>query len=432
MAESCRRYVEDVVVPNRLMSGRERIIPYLEDLYKRRLRLPGTEARVDGARQNLENPHAALVEMAHDGQLPHLGIVRLVLKAREVATLAGNGLAMYLVGDHYTAAMRPDNLLLGLPLRGVDADRVKNPLTIPVGRKSRHIPFHRLPPPSNETLDELTRRGEAWLLNNATQADRKRSASELKAHLRMEMERLRESARATKSFGDWIMRVQALWFDELFGGPPSGLAIAPMQAIVDWIPDVLWKLTEADSAMARIKSEVSAAQAARGETPYLPEEGERSVWWIYCRRCWRRFRAVRSGDSFSAECPVCNRTEEVRWPGEGLLTPDIVGFECALFRMGVSGWIVGSRSSYHPVIEAVYAAVFGMPMPPKAFVTSVPRFRGIGEPAEGHGRARLLRVLLEIEPQRLREALETPWEENPEIVSPYVQETFAVRARAQK
>ena len=408
------------MAPAGLRMDRDRILSYLDDLYARRLKLPDSHERLDAAAAVLDDPRGILIEMAHDGQLPHLGIVRMVLKACEVAETAGNGLALYLVGDHYTPNMRPQNLLLGLPLRGVDADRVKNPLTIPVGRRYRHIPFHRLPPPSTEALNEVARRGQAWVVNNASHVDRKAALSEIKARLDAEMERLQECARLTLSFGDWLMRVQITWFDDLLGGTPANLAILPMSGIMDWMPDVLHALAEADDEVARIKNRVSAAQAAKGERSYLSDDGAAGLFWVYCPTCWRRYRTFRDGDRFHARCTSCAEPIEARWPGDGRLMPDIVAFELALFRTGLSGWIVGSRAPYHPVIEESYRALFHAETPPKGFLTSIPRFHGVGEPPEGHTRARLLRVLLEVEPRVVREALQAPWEENPEITSRYL------------
>ena len=100
--------------------------------------------------------------------------------------------------------------------------------------------------------------------------------------------------------------------------------------------------------------------------------------------------------------------------------PDIVAYELGLFRLGIAGWVVGSRAPYHSVIERANEARHSIPMPPKFFLTSIPTFRGIGEPAEGHRRARLLRVLLEVDGPTLLGRLLAEWTENPEIVSPHL------------
>jgi len=432
MAEACRRYLDEVVLPQGILAGRDRMAGYLGDLYARRLRLPGARERTEAATSRLEDHRSVLVEMAHDGQLPHLGIVRLVLKAREVASLAGSGMALYLVGDHYSADMRPENLFLGLPLRGADSDHAKNPLTIPIGRKLRHVPFFRLPPPSEGALDELDRRAEAWVVNNATYVDRKASLGTLVGRLRDQMERLHESARLTTSLGDWLMRVQVIWFDDLFGGIPDGLAILPMSGIMEWVPEILSGLLESDEEVARTKIRISEEQRGRGEIPYLAPESSPSQFWIYCPRCWRRYRAAFHETHFTADCGTCGKSVEATWPGEGRLMPDIVAFECALFRTGLSGWIVGSQASYHPVIEKAYQVLHGVEMPPKRFVTSIPRFRGIGEPPEGHTRARLLRVLLEVDAPAVRDALTVSWDLDPEIVSPHLGASAEAGTRAQK
>src|SRR2546430_16835935 len=88
----------------------------------------------------LADPDTLLIEMAHDGQLPHLGIVRLVLKSHSIARQDSNALALYLVGNHYTAAMRPENLRFGVPLKGGSPDDVKEPPRIRLGKAQAHVP----------------------------------------------------------------------------------------------------------------------------------------------------------------------------------------------------------------------------------------------------------------------------------------------------
>ncbi len=393
-AKACVAYHREVAVRDGLTEGRDRLGTCLRDLYVRRLRLPDAAVRVDATRAALENPNTVLVEMAHDGQLPHLGIVRLVLKARQIAAAAGRGMAMYLVGDHYTAEMRPENLYVGLPLRGADTDHVKNPLTVPVGRKARHIPFRWLPPPSAESIDDLERRSEAWSVNNAAYAGRRSAIPEVHERIRHHFDLLRTSAAATTSFGDWLMRVQVLWLEELFGGPPSHLAVLPMSGITEWASDRLGQLLN-------------------------PRESAEGLFWIYCPSCYRRYRPRRSGEQFAADCGSCKKTVFASWPRDAdRFMPDIVAFEMALFGLGIAGWVVGSRAAYHPAIEAEYRARFRREMPPKFFVTSIPRFVGLGEPPSGHPRARLLRVLLEMDPLDVRRALEARWEDDPVLRSP--------------
>ncbi len=420
-AQACQEYLENVVRPRRLFHGRDRVVAGLEDLYARRLRLPEARGRIESLRFLLDDPDTVLIEMAHDGQLPHLGIARLVLKARQLAELVPKGLALYLVGDHYSAEMRPENLYLGLPLRGVDADQVKNPLTVPTGRRFRHVPFRWLPPPKVSSLEELQNRAEDWLLNNVTHADRKSRFPELREALRSQFEVLFESASQTRSFGDWLMRVQILTFDAMFGAPPSRLAVLPMSGIVEWMPDVLRSLSEKESTITAAKAAVSEAQRSRDEVPYASGDTTMSSFWVHCSTCFRRYRARWEGDVCMARCLACRKEVQARWAVDlDRIMPDIVAYELGLFRMGVAGWVVGSKAPYHPVIEQAHRSLYGYEMPPKFFLTSVPTFTGLGEPGAGHTRARLLRALVEIRPSRLREALEAPWDFGPEIRSPFL------------
>ena len=100
--------------------------------------------------------------------------------------------------------------------------------------------------------------------------------------------------------------------------------------------------------------------------------------------------------------------------------PDIIGFECGLFRLGISGWLVGSRAPYQEVIEKTYNELYNIPMPPRFLLDSIPTFRGIGDPTEGYGRTTLLRALVEISSEKLFNALMAPWDENPYISSEFL------------
>jgi hypothetical protein len=202
-----------------------------------------------------------------------------------------------------------------------------------------------------------------------------------------------------------------------------------MADLTDLFREDLATLGLAGSLLSGIKGEVSAEQASRGEEPYQ-HRAETSSFWFFCPTCHRRQRGPWSpGSPVELACTKCGR--EVVLDGADLwkrMMPDIVAYECGLFRLGIDGWIVGSRAAYHPVIERTYAHVFGMIMPPKFFLTSIPVFRGAGDPPEGYGKTRLLRALLEIEPEVLGQALRAPWGEDPFIRSDLLSEPQTGRA----
>ncbi len=385
-----------------LTVGREAMGRTLEDLYVHRLRLDDSHALVDALRALLLDEASILVEIAHDGQIPHLGVVRMCLKARQLASQMNGGLALYLVGDHYSAEMRPRNLYLGLPLRGIDADHVKTPLTVSVGKHQRHVPFMWLPPPSETALTSLEERSEAWLQHNASFAGHPGASEVTVGRLRAEFEGFRESARLTRSFGDWLIRIQVLWLDALSDNRSNRLAVLPMSAIAEWVPDIL----------------AEVANSWMFERASVSSEGPASGFWVYCPGCRRRLRAAWRDGSFEAHCTHCEQDVRARWPEDASrVMPGIEAFEIALFHAGVSGWIVGSHADYIPVIERKYLHQFGRRAPPSFLLSSVPRFFGLGEPAAGHGRARLPRALLEVNPRLLGQALEAPWDDDPVIRS---------------
>lgn len=410
-AGQCERYFDAVIRPERLWIGRDKIASGLEELYARRLGLPEGADRAARLAQKVEEPGTVLVEIAHDGQIPHLGVVRMVLKTEEIARGMSNGLALYLIGDHYSAEMRPRNLYLGLPLRGVDADHVKTPFTISVGKKHRSVPFDMLPPPSQKVLDELEARAEQWVEHNATFSKRASAAVSVKSGFRAQFELLRESARRVKSFGDWLMRVQISWFDLLFGESDRDLLVLPMTGIRDWLPEILEGIARAESVLG----------GGAGQEPGSDGRLAPGGFWVYCHSCLRRNRATWHEGVFEGTCVSCGSAIRARWPRDSSrVMPDIVAFEQALFHSGVSGWVVGSRAPYLPVIEEKYRSRFGRTMPPTFLLDSIPVFHGLGEPLEGHTRARVLRVLAEMDPGILRELLSVPWEISPVVRSPFL------------
>jgi len=412
MSAACERYWVEVIQPEALMAGRSRMASGLEDLYVRRLRLPDGRERAHALRDALVD--AVLIEIGHDGQLPHLGVVRMVLKARSLAASIPSGHAIYLIGDHYSANMRPQNLHLGIPLRGVDSDHVKSPLILPVGPRRGHVPFHRLPPPEQSALDGLERRAEAWVAHNARHARNPSAARVVNARLREQFDLLRRSSALTTSFGDWLMRVQILWFDALYGGAPERLVVLPMTGIVEWLPDVLGEI----AALGPIPG---AAGMTRASGDDRSEERPSGSFWIYCRNCFRRHRATWEEGRFVGACSSCRTALEARWPEEaGWVMPDVVACEMALFRAGIAGWVVGSRADYIDAIRRGYRDRFQREMPPVFFLQSMPRFHGLGEPSDGHARARLFRVLLELDPREIRNALEAPWSADPVLRSSFL------------
>ena len=112
-----RQYHERQSASLDLGSRRPRLANFVTHVYEERLHLRPTfgERATIGA---LTDPDTIALEIAHDGQLPHLGIVRLVLKSDDIARLDGRAVTIYLVGNHYSPDMRPDNLWFGMPLKG--------------------------------------------------------------------------------------------------------------------------------------------------------------------------------------------------------------------------------------------------------------------------------------------------------------------------
>ncbi len=406
------------------MEGRRRdLAEFATEFYERRLGIAG-DAETRGVLDTIANPDTLLIEMAHDGQLPHLGIVRLVLKAHDIARLDGRAVTLYLVGNHYTAAMRPDNIRFGVPLMGESPDALKHPPKLRIGKAHAHTPFRWLPPPSAHDLEALRNQVADYVTNNLAHEQKlgtlvaPDATDKTRARLDEMFGLLALAAREVQNFGDWLIRVQHDLFHRMLGAEANRILFLPMADLTTLVRDELTVVAERAEEVSVIKATVSARQLARGEEPYQ-RLGEASAFWVYCPTCFRRIRhAWRPGTALDFACPACKgrqflEGEEVwRW-----LMPDIVAYEVALFRVGIDGWVVGSRAAYHPAIERTYARLFKTEMPPTSFLTSVPVFRGIGDPREGYGKTRLLRALLEKEPSALAADLRAPWREDPKLRS---------------
>lgn len=349
----------------------------------------------------LANPRVPLVQVAHDGQLPHLGIVRLVLKTAEIAHLA-DGVALYLIGDHYTAAMRPRNILIGMPLRGRDPDSVKQPIRLPIVPKDREVPFMFLHPPTRASLDEIEGRVLDWfeknLAHERARGNRVDRGDEVRERIRHWFRVLASESGGASSLGEWLSRVQIAFLSEVADVENLPMLVLPMSAFRTLVADDLRKVVK--------RSGVDA-------------EGEAGVW-LFCRSCRSRARPAIVGGDAVLRCPSCGtENRELLDPAGENIFPDIIAYETAALRL-FAGWVVGSAAAYLPEIDRAYESFWESPACPREVLASVPTFRGIGEPPAGYGRSRLLRVLFEVRGPSLRDPLSAPWKQNPRIESPHV------------
>ncbi len=396
---------------------------FAADFYKNRLRIRGT-AGTRAAIEALANPDTLLIEMAHDGQLPHLGIVRLVLKADAIARMDRKALTLYLIGNHYTAEMRPENLRFGAPLKGGSPDEVKHPPKVRVGKARSHTPFRWLRPPTSHGLHALRKQIDDFVENNVAHEMKAggRLRTNAKRRIAVRLDQLfgmmHLAAEEVENLGDWLIRIQHDLFHLMLGHEADRILFLPMADLTDLVRPELTLIADRSKEVDAIKAAVAGSQIAQHGEPY--QRGpQSSTFWVHCPSCFRRTRQPwRPGTPVEFVCPTC--ANRAILAGEGAwdwVMPDIVGYEVALFRLGLGGWVVGSHAPYHPVIEQAYSRLFRCEMPPKFFLTSVPMFRGIGDPADGYGRTRLLRAFLEMEPSALAAALSSPWSDDPKIHS---------------
>lgn len=413
-ARASRSFHERIVRPAVFEDRRSALALLVTDFYERRLRIRPTAGQRRSL-QALSDPNSLAVEIAHDGQLPHLGIVRMVFKAREIGAIDGRGVPLYLIGTHYAPSMRPDNLHFGMPLEGTAPDRVREPPRIPLPPGSRDRPFRSLPPPTAEDLSRLASQLREYVGHNLHYArsrgggvrpgDRERILARLDDLFRT----LTRDAAQVSNFGDWLIRVQHDLFTSLLGEEENTVLFVPMAELAELLREDL--TTVARSVRTRSRDRAGG-----------PDGKDAGGFWLYCPNCFRRQRLDWGGEENAhLHCPKCGHEASLEGPGLWRwLFPDVVSFGAAIFRLGIDGWVVGSPASYHPQIDAAYRGAFGLDAPPRFILASVPTFTGLGEPPEGFGKTRLLRALLEVEPTDLAERLSAPWDDNPRIVSEFL------------
>lgn len=425
-AATARAYHERVARPLHLESRRSMLASFAREFYERRLHIPISPSQRESLTA-LTDPDSLVIQVAHDGQLPHLGIVRMVLKAHEIARADGRASVVYLVGNHYAPEQRPDNVHYGMPLRGKPPEEVKRPPKIPIGQANARRPFSWLAPPTADHFASGQRQLAQFIDHNlAYERERGTPISRgarvtMKHRLEEVFEVLRRAAAEVASMGDWLVRVQHDFLGRMLPEESHRILFLPTAELTQLVlPDL--RAIAASSEIARLKAEISARQSSRGEEPY--QRGpERSAFWAYCRGCGRRFRTPWTGDVVEFRCPKCGTAETLSGASMGTsLMPDVVAYEAAVLRLGFDGWIVGSDAPYQAVIEGVYESLFRAAMAPRFFLVSRPVFRGIGDPLGGHPRTRLVRALIEGEPAALARALSAPWEESPRIVSDFLKD----------
>jgi len=428
LANFCSNYYNSYIKSDDSLVDREKLYLFTKSFYSNHIGAD-FEREVDPSiRESLLDPNTLLIEVAHDGQIPHLGIVRMVLKTYHISKLLPNSLVLYFIGDHYSADMCQESTLFGIPQMGKSSDKQKRPVVFKIGRNNQHVPLKWIDPPTEEMIDDVEHKVYDWIINNIA-FEKKRGnlvsdKDKVKENLKSIMELLRTSVKVVNNYADWMIHVQYLLFKDLMEEEANKIIFLPFSTLYELIGNEYLYALQQIKKINQLKRDVSETQVARGLIPYQKSklEDNTSCFWIYCPNCKRRRRGAKLKDNrLKFECRSCGTVVEDSldnlW---NIAMPDIVGFGCALFRLGISGWVVGSKAPYQEVIEQTYKSLYDMPMPPRFLLDNIPVFRGIGEPEEGYGRTTLLRALLEVPGETLFDALMAPWDENPYIKSEFL------------
>lgn len=426
-AELCIDYYKNYLKDDENLIERKKIYELVKEFYSK-IKIELSYSQKSYLKDSILDPNTIFLEVAHDGQIPHLGIVRLVLKTYHISTLIPNSMVLYFIGDHYSSNMCPESTLFGIPQMGVTTEQQKNPVVFKLGRKKQHVPLKWIDSPSIEMIDEVESKVKDWIVNNISyekkNGNKVRDPERIKTYLQRIISTLKEDSKLVDTYGDWIIKVQYDLFKELMGEEVNKIIFLPFSDMTKIAKNHYIYALENTKKINQIKEKVSRKQTETGKIPYQKSERseDTACFWLYCPECKRRSRPQRLLDgTLSFKCHVCNT--EVKDSIENLwdiVMPDIVAFENAYFRMGIGGWVIGSKAPYQEVIGEVYKSLYGYPMPPRFLLNSIPIFKGIGDPKEGYGRTTLMRALIEISREKLFKDLMSPWCENPYIESDFL------------
>jgi hypothetical protein len=426
-AKSCIDYYNHYLKNDTELIDRQKVYELVASYYSK-LKIEIDSAQMSCLKDSILNPETIFLEVAHNGQIPHLGIVRLVLKTYQISTLIPNSLVIYFIGDHYSADMSPESTLFGIPQMGVSPNQQKNPVVFKLGRNKQHIPLKWINSPSTQMIDDVESKVKDWIINNVSYEKKHgvyvRNPKEIEANLSKITSVLRKNASIVDDYGNWMIRVQYELFKDLMGDEVNKIIFLPFSGMTNIAKNHYINVLDHTREINNIKEEASRKQSEAGMIPYQKaKRSEDTVsFWLYCPECKRRSRPQRLLDgTLSFKCHVCNT--EVRDSIDNLwdiVMPDIVAFENAYFRIGIGGWVVGSKAPYQEIISEVYKYLYGSPMPPRFLLDSIPVFRGVGDHEKGYGRTTLMRALMEISAEKLFTKLMSPWNDSPYIESDYL------------
>src|SRR3981189_1871696 len=273
-AAEARAYREGMQKAFSVDERRRDLSRFAKEFYRTRLHA-SVNREPSEAFEDIADPDTVLIVHSHDGQLPHLGIVRMVLKAHDIASQDRKAVTLYLIGNHYTAAMKRLNLRFGMPLIGRSPDELEHPPKIPVA--NAQTPFRWLPPPSEHDLEMLRRKVDAFLPQNIGHEKRAgtKAASDAKERIPARLQDLftllNRAARESESFGDWLIRVQHDVFTLMLGPEAGRIVFLPMADLSVLFRDALTMVADRAEEVSAVKAAVNAEQIARGEEPYARE-----------------------------------------------------------------------------------------------------------------------------------------------------------------
>jgi hypothetical protein len=275
------------------------------------------------------------IEFAHTPQLPHLGVVRLLLSAAAEARRSG-GVFAFCLNDQLGARELPESRYVPYCVRG---RFVAKPPSFGLSKTSS-VPMAILPPPAIASVDafrtrlrELRPRGDdAWLF-----------------------EAFKASAERCRSYASWITHVSL-----------SLLGLSPLI-----IPT--WRLAEA------LPVEFLQTSAKHPER-----------FWLHCGSCGVR---IGRANSYGARCPHC-RDENAT---ADRIIPDVVARQCLMNIAGtVSMRLSGREKSYQSEADTFYRDALGRTPPVRRRITGrAIAIDSSGHPIE---RCNLVQVLLDGSP----------------------------------
>jgi len=233
-ARECINYHQRYLRDDNNLIDREVLLSVIRKFYQE-IHLSLSDSEKEFLKNSVLDKNTIFLEVAHDGQLPHLGIIRLILKTYHLCTLIPNSMVLYFVGDHYSSNMCHESTLFGIPQMGVSPNKQRKPVVLKIGRKNQHVPLKWIDSPNKEMLDDLKKSILDWSTNNIAYEKKKGNIigdlTSVRDNIDKIIDLLKENADNVNNYGNWLIRVQYTLLRSLMGDEINRIIFLPFSAM---------------------------------------------------------------------------------------------------------------------------------------------------------------------------------------------------------